>query len=137
MGSILSIDYGLKRIGFAVSDPSQHFAFPFDVIENKSYESVSSFIKKTITEKEIDLIVIGLPLNMDGSSGEMVKKVQDLVNKLKKEISIPIETVDERLSSFAAAENLKESFISSKKSKKFLDMEAARLILEEYIQKFA
>ena len=135
MGSILAIDYGLKHIGFAVSDPDRKFAFGLGVVENKKFDFVLSHIKKLSYEKEIDLIIVGLPLNMDGSSGKMVKIVQEFVNKLKKEINVSVEMVDERLSSFIAGENLKEGLISSKKSKDFVDMESARVIIEEYIEK--
>ncbi len=141
MGSILSIDYGLKRIGLAISDKSRSFAFPCGVIENKNFKFVLSQIKNIIQAKEIDLIIIGMPYNQRAGIREqklerqpsMEKIVSGFVRKLKKNLNISFELVDERFSSFAAGENLKESGISAKKSKKFIDAEAARLILQDYL----
>ena len=142
MGSILSIDYGTKRIGLAISDPSRIFAFPCGVIQNKDLNYVLSYIGNIVVEREVDLIIIGMPYNMnyrvslDGKhkESEMEALVKVFVNKLKETVKISIETVDERLSSFIAEERLKERGVSIKKSKKFVDQEAARLLLEEYIR---
>lgn len=136
MGSILSIDYGLKRIGLAISDESRSFAFPCGVIENKNFKFVLLNIKKIIDEKNINLVIVGMPYNMNKENttkSEVMVLVEKFVNKLQESINIPVETIDERLSSFSAEEKLKESGLSAKKSKKFIDTEAARLILEEYL----
>ena len=143
MGSILAIDYGLKRIGLAISDPDRIFAFPYRTILNQSFDSVLSEISFFVKEKDIDLIIVGMPYSFSPScspekrnhKNSMEKIVMNFVKKLKKKLNVTIETVDERLSSFMAEENLKESGLSSKKLKKFVDEEAARLLLEEYIQK--
>ena len=139
MSSVLSIDYGLKRIGLAVSDPNRSFAFPCNVIENKGHDFLISKINDLILEKEVDLILVGMPYNMNKSisnitKNEMEKQVENFISKLKNSLNIPIKTVDERLSSFAAEEKLKEAGISAKKSKKYIDSEAARLMLEEFLQ---
>lgn len=137
MGSILAIDYGLKKIGLAVSDKSRSFTFPYGVIENKNFNYVVLELQRIVEEKEIDLILIGMPFNMDNTKGEMALKVDKFIDGLKKKLAIDIQVVDERLSSFAAEENLKESSLSAKKIKKYVDSEAARLILEEHLaQKF-
>lgn len=138
MGSIIAIDYGLKRVGIAVSDPERIFAFPSAVLENKNIEQLIKEIGAIILEKEADLIIVGMPYNMPGVKSlksEMTIKVEKFINKLKEKISLKIEIIDERLSSFMAEENLKEAGISSKKSKKFVDAEAARIMLEEYLSK--
>ena len=138
MGSILSIDYGLKRVGIAFSDPNRIFSFPYGIIENKSFEYITEEIQKIIGEKEIDLIIVGMPFNMPGlkdKKSEMTLKVEDFIRKLSKELPlVKIESIDERLSSFTAEERLKEAGISAKKSKKFIDTEAARLMLEDFIE---
>lgn len=139
MGCILSVDYGKKRIGLAVSDPGRIFAFPSGVIKNENINQVISELKKIILDKEIDLILIGMPYDMhynknsDQPLGDMAQEVEKFINKLKSEIQVKIETIDERLSSFVAEENLKERGISLKGSKELIDQEAARLMLEEYI----
>ena len=137
MGSILSIDYGLKRIGLAVSDESRSFAFPCGVIENKNFTFVLAHIRKIIEEKNIDLVIVGMPYNMNRENttkSEVAILVEKFLKKLQENISIPVKAVDERLSSFSAEEKLRESGLSAKKSKKFIDTEAARLILQEYLE---
>lgn len=136
MGNILAIDYGLKRIGLAISDPNRVFAFPYKVIENKGFNFIVSNINEIISEKSIDLIVIGMPYSMNNSKSSMEETVNDFVERLQKEVKITIETIDERLSSFSAEENLKESGISSRKYKDYVDMEAARLLLTEFLTKY-
>ena len=133
MGRILSVDFGLKRIGLGISDPLRNFAFPVGVVENKSLDYVISEIKKIVLEKEVDLIIVGLPLNMNHTKGEMAKKAEEFAKKLIKTIGINVEMLDERLSSFQAEENLKDLGLSGKQSKNFIDAEAARIILEEYL----
>ena len=136
MGAILAIDYGLKRVGLAISDPERAFAFPCDVIENKSFDYLTSRINGLILERDVELILIGMPYNMNSAAikNEMEKNVEHFIKELQKIIKIPIKTVDERLSSFAAEEKLREAGVSAKKSKKYVDSEAARLLLEEFLQ---
>ena len=137
MSSILSVDYGLKRIGLAVTDPNRTFAFPHGIVENKNFDFVLSHLKEIIAEKEIDLIIVGVPYNMrdKSSDNKMAKIVKEFISKLKEVTKVPVLAVDERLSSFMAEENLKECNLSTKKSKKFIDAEAARLLLQEFIEK--
>ena len=147
MGAILAIDYGLKRVGLAISDPEKIFAFPCEVIENKNIDYLILQISNLILEKNVELILIGMPYSR-GSENQRTREsektkvnnkksmehiVQDFVDKLKKSTNIPIKLVDERLSSFAANERLKEVGLSAKKSKKYIDSEAARLLLEEFL----
>lgn len=139
MGTILAIDYGLKRVGLAISDPGRSFAFPCDVIENKNCDYLISRISDLILEREVNLILVGMPYNMnknnsDVAKNEMEKNVEGFIAKLQKSVAIQIKVVDERLSSFAAQEKLREAGVSAKKSKKYIDSEAARLLLEEFIQ---
>ena len=136
MGVILAIDYGLKRVGLAISDPERVFAFPCDVIENKSFDYLTSRINGLILERDVELILIGMPYNMNSTSikNEMEKNVEQFIKKLQKIIKIPVKIVDERLSSFAAEAKLREAGVSAKKSKKYIDSEAARLLLEEFLQ---
>ena len=142
MGSVLSIDYGLKRIGLAISDPLRKFAFPLTVLENKGFTYVLSSIKEIIKDREIELIIIGIPYNLNSKMGgqnvnsknDMQETIEKFVEKLQKDIKVSIKKVDERYSSFLAEENLKEAGLNSKKSKSFVDLEAARLLLEEFLK---
>ena len=85
MASILAIDYGLKRVGLAISDENKSFAFPLSVIENNGTKKLINKIKEIILERDIDLIVVGMPFNMDKTKGEMAEKVEVFVKLLKKE----------------------------------------------------
>ena len=139
MGTILAIDYGLKRVGLAVSDPDRSFAFPCDVVENKNIDHLISQINKVIREREVDLILVGMPYNMNRNSSNMTKNemerhVENFINQLQQSVKLPIKIVDERLSSFSAEEKLREAGVSARKSKKLVDSEAARLLLEEFLQ---
>ena len=142
MGSILAIDYGLKRVGLAISDQDRLFAFPYKVLENKNFNYLLEKIKVIINEKDINLIIVGMPYNQRskirdrGSEKNVMEKlICEFIERLKKATGIPTEIVDERLSSFTAEENLKERGLSARKLKKFVDEEAARLLLDEFIQK--
>lgn len=133
MGSILSLDYGLKRIGVAFSDPMRSFAFRYGKIENKNLTFTLSEIKKIIEEKETDLIIIGLPLNMDKTNSQMSARVKGFADKLSKAVNLEVKFVDERLSSFEAEENLREAGMNAKKMKDYVDAESARIILQEFL----
>jgi len=133
MGSVLAVDYGLKHVGIAISDAEKKFAFPLIMIENKGDKYLIEEIKKIVEEKEAETIVIGFPLNMDKTKSKMTESVENFVAKLKTTISVSVVTIDERLTSFAAEENLRECNMSTKKMKKYVDIEAARLILEKYL----
>ena len=137
MGCILSVDYGLKRIGLAVSDPEKIFAFPLDTIENKNFKFVLSLIAKIIEDKDIDLIIVGVPYRGKPDitdSDSMESLITGFINRLKENVSIPVEAIDESLSSFMAEERLRESGKNAKEIKSIIDQEAARYILEDYIQ---
>lgn len=134
MGSILAIDYGLKRIGLAISDPDRVFAFPLKVLENKGFNFIVSSINDIIDERSVDLIIIGIPYSINKNKSKMEDIVSDFVKKIEKEIKIPVKTIDEKLSSFSAEENLKERGISARKFKEYVDMEAARLLLNEFLK---
>ena len=136
MGSVLAVDYGLKHVGIAISDAEKKFAFPLIMIENKGDKYLIEEIKKIVEEKEAETIVIGFPLNMDKTKSKMTESVENFVAKLKTTISVSVVTIDERLTSFAAEENLRECNMSTKKMKKYVDIEAARLILEKYLDEF-
>ena len=110
------------------------FAFPSGIIENKNINHVILELNKIISDKEVDLILIGVPYNPNSKNKTMENIVFEFIKKLKKAISIPVETIDERLSSFLALENLKSTGIRN--IKRFVDTEAARLMLEECLQKY-
>ena len=128
----LGIDYGTKRIGLAKSDPSGILSTPFETLSSKNDPFLDSeLIIEKLTETNAECLVIGLPLNMNGTSGEMVRKVRKLIFSIRKKSSVPIKEWDERLTSVQATK-----IINTKKDKmgrSSVDSISAALILESYL----
>src|SRR5262249_42636376 len=99
---ILALDHGTKRIGVAVSDELKMIATPFEYIPDEPFAVFLARLKEVIREKEVELVLIGMPRNMDGSYGPASLKVQEFVAVLKDAITVPIKTLDERLTTVQA-----------------------------------
>ncbi|MBI3353762.1 MAG: Holliday junction resolvase RuvX [Nitrospirae bacterium] len=134
---ILGLDVGDKRIGIAVSDELCMCAHGVRTIERKGIKEDIRQIKEICEEYGVEEIIAGLPINMDGTSGFRVQKVQDFVSLLKEQVSIPVNTWDERLSTVAAERNLIEADMSRKKRKAVIDKIAATIILQGYLDSMA
>ena len=130
---IMGIDYGDVRMGIAFSDLSRTIATGYETYVRKSLEQDITHLKGLIQEKSVKKIVMGLPLNMDGSQGIRVQATYDFASKLKESINIPIEYVDERLTSAEAEKFLIDQDVSRKKRKQVIDKMSAVLILQEYL----
>lgn len=132
--TILGIDYGEKRIGIAVSDPSETISFGLELLNRSSnIENDIAAIFDLVKKKEARMIVVGLPLNMSGTYGEKAFEVKAFCEILKKKLSVEVETFDERLSSVEAERVLMEANISGKKRRRVLDKIAAQIILQGYL----
>ncbi len=132
MGKIAAIDFGLKRIGIAISDASKKIALPLTTVTG-GMSSVVSLLRGRLPE--IELILIGLPLHMNGQKSEMSNLVEAFAIDLEKALRIPIQLIDERLSSKQAETHLKEANYRRKKRTEHLDQVAATLLLESYLQR--
>jgi len=103
--NVIALDYGTKRIGLAWMQSGLDVVLPFGIIANKDIETTMKEIVSLIKEEHINLLIIGLPVTLeDGTENSNTKRVRAFADILKKHISIPIEFVDERLSSFEADE---------------------------------
>jgi len=135
---IMGLDYGSKTIGVAISDALGLTAQPLETIErsgeNKLRRSLAR-IAEIVREKDIKKIVVGLPINMDGRSGERAALTLEFVEKLKLRVDIPIVMQDERLTTVEADEILDESGVKKQDRKQFIDQIAAGIILKEYMEK--
>ena len=132
MARILGLDIGDRWLGLAISDPLEILASPLTVVERnndnrKDIEAISGTIKRL----DVERLVVGLPLSMDGSMSEQANKVQDFVDKLSEYIDLPIEIRDERLSTVTAQRLLRER--DPKKSIGRDDAAAAAIILQGYL----
>ena len=128
---ILGIDHGDRRFGLALSDPGKSFAFPFEVIEGE--DALFKRLGPLLEEKEVERIIVGLPLNMDGSTGKKANQVLDFKERLFEKFSITIDVWDERLTTVQAENLLREVGGSARKRKSRVDMVAAQIILQSYL----
>ena len=128
----LAIDYGAKHTGLAICDPAETLASPLTVIEGQ--KDLPEKIANVVEAENVEAIVLGLPLNMDDSTGPQAKLVFQFAEQLEKVLNIPIHFQDERLSTFIAAEKLASADFSRKKKKKRLDAIAAAEILEAFLE---
>ena len=128
---ILGVDYGDKRVGLAVTDGISQMAHALTVL---SKASALRDIKEIVREYEVKLIVVGMPMNLKGDVAFKAKQVLAWIEELKKTCAgIPVETFDERFSTFEAEESLLEADLTREKRKKVIDKLAARNILQGYI----
>lgn len=132
---ILGIDYGDARVGTAVTDALGITAQGLETIfHNGNDKTVLARLDDIIKEYQVSTIVVGMPLNMDGSKTERVEKTEKFIHKLKcKYNQIKIETVDERLTTVQAHKTMNELGIKSKNKKNIVDTISAVYILETYI----
>ena len=129
----MGIDFGMARIGIALSDDTKFLASPFETYKRKNEQDDLQHIINIIQEKKVDEIVCGLPYNMQGEEQEIAQKTREFIAKLLNNYSIKVEFVDERLSSLMAEEMLKETERDWKKRKERLDAIAASIILQDYL----
>ena len=130
---ILGLDVGSKTIGVAISDPLGWTAQGIDTIRRKNKEQDIELVHKICKDYGVETIVIGLPKNMNGTIGESGERVLALAELIKEKTNLPIEMWDERLTTVAAERSLIEGDVSRKKRKKVIDMLAAVIILQGYL----
>jgi putative Holliday junction resolvase len=130
---ILALDHGTRRIGVAVSDETKTIAQPLEYILAEPFAEFLERLKKILTEKEVDFILLGLPRNMDGSYGPAAEKVQTFAGILKTAITIPIKMWDERLTSTMANRVLLQGNVRRDKRKEKVDAMAAAILLQSYL----
>lgn len=130
MYKVMCLDIGTKRIGVALSDYMLMLANGHSVIDRQPETNALEAIKKIAKENNVEKIVIGLPLNMDGTKGSQAQDCIDFSNKIN---DYEIIYEDERLTSNQAEENLRNKKIDFRKNKGLVDIESACIILEQYL----
>jgi len=133
---LMGIDPGGKRIGIAISDENKIVATPYTTIIREKYGNLVSQIKEIINEHKIDGIVVGNPINMDGSEGPSSQSAKDLAKNLSKDITENITLWDERLSSQGAFNQSSDLPINSSKKVRKLDENSAQFILQGVLDYF-
>jgi len=131
---ILGIDFGEKRIGLAVSDPLGLTAQGIETLPNKGPAKVTQALASLCKNYEVEEIVIGLPVNMNGSFGSKANAVLSLVPDLEKALKVPIKTWDERLTSVEVNRLMAQGGLSEKRQRQNTDRLVATLILQSYLE---
>jgi len=142
LGRFLGIDFGSKTTGIALSDPTGTIVSPVETIVREKEGKIRPTLRRIIeliAENKVELVVIGLPLNMDDTRGERAFKSEEFAEILKNRIYnegfyVPIVMWDERLSTVEADGILEEALVARQERKKYIDKIAAALILEDYIK---
>lgn len=135
---ILALDFGLARIGLALSDPTQTIASSLPTIESardpkRAAVIVSEYLKNLIKTTQVVEIVVGLPLKLDGGDSDTTKLVRAFVGHLKELCIIPIQIFDERLTTVQADRALREAQFSRKARSKKVDATTATILLQNYL----
>ncbi|NET62541.1 MAG: Holliday junction resolvase RuvX [Symploca sp. SIO2E6] len=131
--SVLGLDVGNKRIGVAGCDGTGLIATGLTTIKRTSFVRDVEQLRELVEEREVQLLVVGLPYTMEGDLGSQARKIQKFARKLSTNLGLPIEYVDERLTSFAAEELLKAENCSPSRNKALIDRKAAAIILQQWL----
>ncbi|MDZ8026579.1 MAG: Holliday junction resolvase RuvX [Nostoc sp. DedQUE11] len=131
--SALGLDLGSKRIGVAGCDRTGLIATGITTIERRFFEQDVEQIRQIVNERQVQILVIGLPYSMDGSLGFQARQVQKFAKRLAKALNLPVEYVDERLTSFQAEQLLIAENRSPSRHKGLIDRKAASLILQQWL----
>lgn len=132
---VMAVDYGARSIGVAVSDELLLTVRPLTTIrrDKLKYPQVIERICELAAENDVTTLVVGLPLNMDGTRGQAAERVERFISDLRRKFSIPIVAVDERLTSIEADQILREMGVSLRERRAKSDEYAATIILQDYI----
>jgi len=130
---ILALDPGSVRVGVAISDELGVIAQPLEFIPAEPFADFLRRLKQILAEKQVELILVGMPRNMDGSYGPAALKVQEFVAVLKTALATPVQTWDERLTSVQANRLLSEAKVRRDKRKGKVDQMAAAILLQSYL----
>ncbi|MBT3478514.1 MAG: Holliday junction resolvase RuvX [Candidatus Marinimicrobia bacterium] len=135
MGRLLGIDHGTKRVGLALSDPLKIIAKPFQTLTYKDFNDLSSQLKSIIIENDIEGIVLGFPIGMQGQRTQQTDKVAEFAELLKYAVDVPIALEDERLSSISAEKSLILQNVKTGHNKGRIDETAAAIFLQQYLDR--
>ena len=132
--TVLGIDYGDRRIGLAISDSTGLIASGLATLERRGPSvDVTDEIRRVCDEHGVERIVVGLPINMDGSHGPRAQTTLEFVERLREAVDVEVETWDERLTSVQADRLMLAADLSRKKRKKRIDRLAAQIMLQSYL----
>lgn len=131
---ILALDYGSKNIGLALSDELAMIVRPLPSVPNRSRSDLLCRLREVVRDQEVGSLVLGLPLNMDGSCGEAVLRVRQFEQRLRQEFDLPVSEMDERLSTEEALEMWRTMKARQQQRYRTVDSLAAALILQRFLR---
>lgn len=130
---IMAVDYGDARTGLAVCDRTEYLASPVGVIHDRTFESILRKVAAAVVEFDAGMVVVGHPLNMNGSAGPRAKLCESFAEKLGELVGVPVRLWDERGTTVSAIGYLNETDTRGKKRKEVVDAVAATIILESFL----
>ena len=133
----MAIDPGTKRLGVAISDETRVAIRPLPVVERTSWKKLLLAIKGLIEQFDAKALVIGLPLNTDGTESPMSENARNLAHKFGLSLEIPVFLQDERVTSYEARRRLWEQGIKPSETRKYVDSEAAAVILSDFLDRIS
>jgi putative pre-16S rRNA nuclease len=132
--AIAAIDLGQRRIGVAISGHQGAASYPLGTVSRRSLKHDLAALAALLNSRNVGLVVVGLPLNMNGSEGPQARQARAFAAKLAETLHVPVEVYDERLTSFEAEDRLKHGSTRRRIKKESVDAVAAAIILEGWLQ---
>lgn len=129
----MALDVGDKRIGIALSDSLKIIANPYETYNRKNTAQDTEYFKKLVQQKEVSLIICGLPLSMSGEENTQTQKTREFVQSFQNALGVEIKFIDERLTSWSAEQVLLEANMRREDRKTVIDKVAATIILQHYL----
>ena len=135
--SALGLDIGHKRIGVAGCDRLGMLVTELTTLQGKSFPQLVEALQRLIQDRQVTVLVVGLPYTMDGAIGQQAKRVESFAQRLSSALQLPVEYVDERLTSFQAEQMLLAEGTSPSRNKGLIDRKAAAIILQQWLDQRA
>jgi putative Holliday junction resolvase len=132
---VLAVDPGTKRVGVAVSDPTGTIAQALTTVQAEPRDTLATRLSQIAADQEAKRIVVGLPRRLDGSYGPEAKSARELADELRKASRLPVELVDERLTTVAAERSLIAGGVRRAKRKLSVDRVAATILLQSHLDR--
>ena len=132
MGRVLGVDYGSSRVGLALSDPQKIIASPLHTLINNGNDRLKKKLVELIKKKNVEYIVIGLPIGLKGQETSQTKIVREFAEEIRS-LAVPVYFQDERLSSLSAKKSLIEQNVKTGHNKSFIDSTAAAIFLQQFL----
>lgn len=131
--SALGLDIGRKRVGVAGCDGMGLIATGLTTIQRRSFAHLVEALQELVNERQVQLLVIGMPYSMDGTVGHQARQIQKVAERLSQALNLPVEYVDERLTSYEAEQLLQAERRSPSQHKALIDRKAAAIILQQWL----